>query len=82
MTTLSKIQKLAKQELNIDLNDLALDTRFDVLGVDSLELIEFLFVLENELHIQLPDDRKSMQTIGNLVETVEAAAAVNSNQAG
>jgi len=82
MTTLGKIQKLAKQELNIDLKGLTLDTRFDVLGVDSLELIEFLFVLENELQIQLPDDRKSMQTIGNLVETVEAAAAVNSNQAG
>jgi acyl carrier protein len=78
-TILEKIQTQAKQRLDIDLNRLPLDTRLDSLGVDSLELIEFLFVLENEFQILLPDDRKTMQTIGELVDHIEAAIAQRSS---
>jgi acyl carrier protein len=79
-TILKKIQTQAEQQLKVDLSGMSLDTRLDSLGVDSLELIEFIFVLENEFQILLPDDRQTMQTIGELVGHIEAAIAKNCRQ--
>jgi len=56
-------------ELNPD--DLGPDAKLDSLGLDSLAVIEFMFNLEDELNIKLPDERVELRTIGDVASVVD-----------
>ena len=49
------------------------DTRFrEDLGADSLDLVELVFTLEQELGVSIPDaDAAEMRTIGDAVRYIE-----------
>ena len=54
---------------------LDLDTRLrEDLGADSLDLVELVFTLEQELGVSIPDaDAAEIQTIGDAVRYIERA---------
>ena len=47
----------------------------ETLGLDSLSVIEFMFVLEDEFKIKLSDERVEIKTIQDIVSLVDKLVA-------
>lgn len=72
MTPLERIKRLASDKLKLDAEQIHVDTALDQLGVDSLGLIEFLFLVEDEFGIRLPQEHDALQTVGDVLALVGA----------
>ena len=66
-----KIANYLSEQLDIAVEDISADTTFESLGVDSLDTVEMVMDLEDELGIELELDEK-ITTIGELVAFVES----------
>jgi acyl carrier protein len=75
MSSLPTIQRMMVEQFDLKLEDLTPDATLESLGLDSLSVIEFMFNLEDELKIKLPDERveiKTLQDVTNLVDRIVA----------
>jgi acyl carrier protein len=55
---------------------ITLDSTFEELGIDSLDGLQLLFVLESEFEISIPDDAaRSVRTIRDMAEGVHKLVA-------
>ncbi len=73
MSSLPTIQRMMVEQFDLKLEDLTPDATLESLGLDSLSVIEFMFNLEDELKIKLPDERveiKTLQDVTNLVDRI------------
>ena len=66
-----KIQAYLASQLDISADEISMDTTFESLGVDSLDTVEMVMDLEQELGIDLELEDK-LNTVGELVEFVES----------
>ena len=65
--TTQKINKIVAEQLNVDERSIKLDSTFvDDLGADSLDTVELVMALEEELEIEIPDED------ANKITTVQA----------
>jgi len=71
MTTLSKIQALLAKRFDLDIATLRPERALNELGVDSLAVIEFMFVLEDEFGINIPQDDVALDTIQDVANLIE-----------
>ena len=62
-------------QFDLKLEDLSPDAQLDKLGLDSLSVIEFMFNLEDELKIKLPDERVELKTVGDVADVVDKIIA-------
>ena len=67
------ILKLIADEFNMDVSDLREDMSFqDDLNADSIELVELIMSIEDELDVQVDDEKiEELKTIGDVLEYVE-----------
>ena len=75
MSSLPTIQRMMVEQFDLKLENLTPDATLESLGLDSLSVIEFMFNLEDELRIKLPDERveiKTLQDVTNLVDRIVA----------
>ncbi len=72
-----EVVELLSDQMNIDKSMLRPETRFvEDLHTDSLDMVEMLIALEDKYNITVPDeDTKQLETLGKLVEYVEAKIA-------
>jgi len=75
MTTLQTIQKLMAENFEISEADLQPERSLETLGLDSLSVIEFMFVLEDEFKIKLSDERVEIKTVQDIVTLVDRLVA-------
>ena len=66
-----KIANYLAEQLDISADEICADTTFESLGVDSLDTVEMVMDLEDELGVELELDEK-ITTIGELVAFVES----------
>ena len=66
-----KIAKYLSEEMDIPMEDITPDTTFESLGIDSLDTVEMVMDLEDDLGIELEVEEK-IATIGELVAFVES----------
>ena len=66
-----KIANYLAAQLDISVDSICADTTFESLGVDSLDTVEMVMDLEDELGIELELEEK-IATIGELVAFVES----------
>lgn len=66
-----KIANYLANQLDISADEISPDTTFESLGVDSLDTVEMVMDLEDELGIELELEEK-IATIGELVAFVES----------
>lgn len=71
MSTLQTIQRMMVEQFELKTEDLAPDAQLEALGLDSLSVIEFMFSIEDEFHIKLPDERVEIKTIQDITRIVE-----------
>ena len=75
MSTLQIIQRMMVEQFELKEEELVPDAQLEALGMDSLSVIEFMFNLEDELKIKLPDERVEIKTIGDVVNILDKIIA-------
>ena len=70
-----KIQRIIAEVLNIDANDITMDTTLvDDLGADSLDVFQIIMGIEEEFDIEIPNDAaESIVTVADAVEQIKNA---------
>lgn len=56
MDYFEKIKSIVAEQLNVDPETITMNTRFDELNADSLDVVEVIMTLEQEFDIQIPDE--------------------------
>ena len=72
------IEVIAKTQ-HLEPGKITLDSSFEELGIDSLDGVNILFSLENELDIQIPDE--AAKQIRGVRQTVEGVAKLLAEKA-
>ncbi len=70
-----KLQKIIAEVLNVEADDITLDTTFvDDLGADSLDVFQIIMGIEEEFDIEIPNDAaESIVTVSDAVEQIKSA---------
>lgn len=68
-----KIQEIISEKLSIDTDEITLESSFiEDLNADSLDIVELIMALEDELDMEIPDeDVEGFKTVGDVVSYVK-----------
>jgi acyl carrier protein len=75
MSTLQTIQRMMATQFELEQDKLTPDAELESLGLDSLSVIEFMFNIEDEFNIKLPDERVELKTIQDIATVVDRLVA-------
>ena len=68
------IAELVAERVEKDVSEITMDSKFQDLGIDSLDTVELLMTLEDKLGIEVELDQK-VETVGDLVAFIESKQA-------
>jgi len=71
-TTLERLQKLFIARFHFKIEELAATTTLEYLGLDSLNIIEIMFDIENEFNIRIPDRELREMKVKTIQDMVDA----------
>ncbi len=71
MSTFERLKKLFVNKFDFNVEELKPVTTLELLGLDSLDKIEFMFDIENEFGIKIPDEQFKVTTIQDMVDAVD-----------
>ena len=71
MSTLERIRRLFIEKFDFNIEELKPMTTLEYLGLDSLDKIEFMFDIENEFKIKIPDQEFKVTTIQDMVDAID-----------
>ena len=71
MSTLERLKQLFIAKFDFNIEELKPTTTLEYLGLDSLDIIEFMFDMENEFHIRIPDREFTVTTIQDMVDALD-----------
>jgi acyl carrier protein len=74
-TTLERIKKLFLENFDFPEERLYPEATIESIGLDSLDKIEFMFALEKEFDIKIPDREVQLNSIQDMVTVIERLAA-------
>jgi len=74
-TTLDRIKKLFLENFDFPEERLHPEATIESIGLDSLDKIEFLFELEKEFDIKIPDREVKLDSIQEMVSVIERLVA-------
>ncbi|EEH98169.1 acyl carrier protein [Clostridium tertium] len=65
-----KVKEIIAEKLSINEDDITMDSSFvDDLNADSLDLVELMMALEDELDTEIPDEEaENFKTVGDVVK--------------
>ena len=68
-----KIREIIADKLSVSTDEISLDSSFiDDLNADSLDIVELIMALEDELDMEIPDeDVENFKTVGDVVNYVK-----------
>ncbi len=82
MATLERIKKLFLENFDFPEDRLYPQATIESIGLDSLDKIEFIFALEKEFDIKIPDREVKLNTIRDMVTVIDRLVAEqHANQA-
>ncbi|MFS1663287.1 acyl carrier protein [Streptococcus sp. zg-JUN1979] len=70
MAVFEKVQNIIVEELGKDKEEVTLETTFDNLDADSLDVFQVISEIEDEFDIQI-ETEEGLNTVGDLVAYVE-----------
>ncbi|MBF0329359.1 MAG: acyl carrier protein [Nitrospirae bacterium] len=81
MGTFEKVKQLFADKLDFKEGSITLDATLESLGLDSLDRIEFIFAIEDEFKIKVPERDVKIDTVQDLVETINRLVAEQQGKA-
>ena len=67
-----KLVAYAAKQLELDAAEITPDSNFESLGIDSLDIVEMVMDLENELGVALEIEDESITTFGEMAAFIES----------
>lgn len=74
MSVFEKIQEIIVEELGKEAEEITLETSFDDMDVDSLDVFQIITEIEDAFEIEI-DNEDNLKSIADLVKYVEAKTA-------
>ena len=75
MDVFEKIRKMISDQLDYDEDKIDMQTSFEEIDADSLDIVELVMALEEEFHLEIADeDVEKITTVGDVVGYVETHA--------
>lgn len=75
MDVFEKIKGIVADQLGISEEEITIDTSFEDLNADSLDIVELIMSLEEEFGIEIPDeDAEKLTTVKAAVEYIKEKA--------
>lgn len=74
-STLERVKDLFIDKLELNEETLTPAATLDSLGLDSLDKIEFMFTIEEEFKIKIPDREVQINTIQDLIDVIDRFVA-------
>ncbi len=71
MATIDTVKEILQENLDIDPADVAEDSTFESLGIDSLDLVELICELEDRLDIEFGEP-EGLDTMGDLIAYLDS----------
>ena len=66
-----KVAQIIAEQLGMDSKDITMDTEFDEINADSLELVGVIMAVEQEFGIEVDDeDIEKVKSVGDVVEYI------------
>jgi acyl carrier protein len=66
-----KVAKILADYRDMDVSEITMESSFEVLGLDSLDMVDLVMLLEDEFEIEIEIEEK-LETVRDLVELVES----------
>ena len=77
MTTLERLTKILVEQYKIDPERLTPQQPLAAVGIDSLGMVELLFMIEDEFAVKLPQDIDTFPTLADAAQYVDALLAAH-----
>ncbi|GAB6173652.1 acyl carrier protein [Paradesulfitobacterium aromaticivorans] len=72
MSIFDKVKSIVVDQLGVDESEITLETSFEELNADSLDIVELIMALEEEFDLDIPDeDAEKIRTIGDAVNYIK-----------
>ena len=68
--TFEKVKEIIVTELGLEENEISIDTSFEALGLDSLDVVELLMAIEEEFGVEIKAEDAG-KTVGDLVNYID-----------
>ncbi len=76
MQMIEKVKEVIAKQLRINASDISDDAAVvEDLGADSLDIVEMLMTLEDEMNIIIPDDATGLKTVKDIATFIENEVA-------
>lgn len=72
--TFEKLKKIIVSELGVEESEVKLETTFEELGADSLDLTQIVVEVEDEFDIQV-EETDEFKTVGDVVKYIDSKLA-------
>lgn len=68
-----QLLKLAEENLDIDTTDLDFEGKISDMDIDSIDLVDFIMVIEEEFEIEFTDEElDEIETLSDIVSLIES----------
>ena len=68
---LDKVKEIIADKLGVDENEVKMETSFEDLGADSLDIVELIMAIEEEYDIQISDEEaEKAASVGDVVNYI------------
>ena len=68
-----QLLKLAEDNLDIDTSDLDFESKISDMDIDSIDLVDFIMVIEEEFDIEFTDEElDEIETLSDIVSLIES----------
>ena len=72
MQMIERVKSVIAKQLRMDISEIADDAAIvEDLGADSLDIVEMLMTLEDELDIIIPDDATGLRTVRDVADFID-----------
>lgn len=78
MDTIELLKEFVKKHVNNPPEQIGVDSKLAEIGIDSLNLLELLFEVEEKFGVRFSNDMPRPETVGELVDTFEKAISEKS----
>jgi len=68
-----KVKSIVAEQLEIDIDSLTMETTFEEIDADSLDIVELVMALEEEFELEISDQEiENIKTVGDIVKYIES----------
>lgn len=73
-TIFERVSSIISNHLNLEAQAITLETTFQELEADSLDVVEIVMSLEDEFDLEIPDEQaENIASVGQIVEYIKGA---------